>query len=63
MGKYKIISGPDLSEVEKQVNELLEQGWKLAGGISLAYKHEHNGQEHIHGHLEYAQAMEKVDGE
>ena len=60
MKQYTIISGASASEVETQVAKLLNEGWKLAGGISVAYKHEHSGgQGHIPGHLEYVQALVK----
>ncbi len=49
-----------LTVVETEVQKLLNDGWKLAGGISMAYKHEHSHtHEHIPGHLMYAQALEK----
>ena len=48
--------------MEKEVTDLLNEGWNLAGGISVAYKHEHNESKHVPGHLVYAQAMVKEIG-
>jgi hypothetical protein len=36
MTKYFAVSAPDNSQLEKSVNELLSEGWKLHGGISVA---------------------------
>ena len=60
MKEYKVVFHTQLTVLEQEVNNLINQGWKLAGGITMAYKHEHGtGDEHIPGHLAYAQAMEK----
>jgi len=61
MKEYKVVSGTQLTVLEKEVNALINQGWKLSGGIAMAYKHEHSDtpDEHIPGHLAYAQALEK----
>ena len=57
MKEYIIISNEQLKEVEKEVSKRLNEGWVLVGGVSLSYKHEHV--EHMHGHLVYAQAIQK----
>ena len=63
MKNYKIVSNIQFTVVEMEVARLLNEGWVLAGGVSMVYKHEHNDHdEHIPGHLVYAQALEK-DGE
>ncbi len=60
MKEYKVVFNAQLTVVEQEVNKFLTQGWKLAGGITMAYKHEHGaGDEHIPGHLVFAQAIEK----
>jgi len=60
MAEYVIVSHAETIEVEKIVKKMLNEGWKLAGGISMAYKHEHSlHNEHIPGHLVYAQALVK----
>lgn len=59
MKEYKIISDAQHTVVELQVQKLLNEGWVLAGGVSLVYKHEHGGHEHIPGHVVYAQAVQK----
>ena len=60
MKEYKVIVNTQLTVLELEVNKLINEGWKLSGGISMAYKHEHGtGAEHIPGHLAYAQALEK----
>ena len=57
MKEYVIVSDKDARELEKAVSKLLNEGWKLAGGLSIAYKHEPT--EHTHGHILFAQALEK----
>ncbi len=57
MTEYIIVSDERPEEVAKQVSKRLNEGWKIAGGIAMAYKHMH--EEHAHGRLVYAQAMEK----
>jgi hypothetical protein len=42
-------------EVEKEVNELIEQGWKPLGSLLIVVKKAMEGDEHIH----YVQAMVK----
>jgi hypothetical protein len=42
-------------EVEKEVNELIEQGWKPLGILLVVVKKANEGGEHIH----YVQAMTK----
>jgi hypothetical protein len=62
MTDYKIVTNTQHTVVEAEVKELLAEGWKLAGGISVVYKHEHGEhREHVNGHLVYAQAMEKIN--
>ena len=60
MKKYIVVYKDQLPEIEQEINKLLNEGWKLCGGISMAYKHEHSGQAHVPGHIVYAQAMEKT---
>jgi hypothetical protein len=36
MIEYKIVSDTDDENLEIQVNSMLEAGWKLQGGVSLA---------------------------
>lgn len=58
---YSIVSDADLEFVEEEVNRLLDEGWQLAGGIAMAYKHEHSHTgKHVPGHLEYAQSLVKI---
>ncbi len=62
MKDYIIISHSETIEVEKDVRKLLNEGWKLVGGISTSYKHEHaatSEHKHIPGHLVFSQAMIK----
>ena len=60
MQQYRVVSNSHLDMLEKEVNDLLAQGWKSLGGISMAYKHEHAP--NLVSHLVYAQAM-TMDGE
>lgn len=57
MQQYKVVSNSHLDILEKEVNDLIAQGWKPQGGISLAYKHEHAP--NLVSHLLYCQAMVK----
>lgn len=50
MVEYKIVGG-GWEKVEKEVKELLEQGWELQGGISVSTHPEYEDQ--------FAQAMIK----
>jgi hypothetical protein len=59
MRSYKVVTHKDISELEKEVSALLNSGWTLAGGVSVAYTHEHAGHEHVPGHLVFAQSLEK----
>jgi hypothetical protein len=52
---YRIIESMLNIEVEKEVNELLEQGWKPLGRLLVVVKKANEGGEHIH----YVQAMVK----
>jgi len=52
---YRIIESMLNIEVEKEVNELLEQGWKPLGSLLVVVKKANEGGEHIH----YVQAMTK----
>jgi hypothetical protein len=40
--KYKVIDAIHLVELEKEVNNHIESGWKLQGGISVA-RAKHSG--------------------
>jgi hypothetical protein len=42
-------------EVEKEVNDLIEQGWKTLGNLLIVVKKAREGDEQIH----YVQAMVK----
>jgi hypothetical protein len=57
MKKYKVVSKNELSELEAEVTKMLNEGWQLAGGLSMAYKHEHSDHGHIPGHLVYTQSL------
>ena len=57
MKQYIVVSNPEINELEKAVSKLLNDGWRLAGGVSIAYKHA--PAEHVHGHILFAQALEK----
>ncbi len=59
MKKYVVVFNVNLSGVEQEVSKLLNDGWRLAGGISMAYQHEHADHGHVPGHLTFAQALEK----
>ena len=61
MKQYKVVTNARLEVLEQEVNILINQGWKLSGGIAMAYKHEHSHSpgSHIPGHLTYAQALDK----
>ncbi len=58
MKEYIIVSHAERTIVEAEVSRRLNEGWQLAGGVSMVYKHEPEA--HVHGHLVYAQAMEKA---
>jgi hypothetical protein len=57
MKQYIVVSNVEINELEQAVSKLLNEGWKLAGGVSIAYKHE--PAEHAHGHILFSQALEK----
>ena len=60
MKQYKIVSNTQPTIVENEVSKLMNEGWTLAGGISTVYKHEHGtNEEHIPGHVLFAQAVQK----
>ena len=52
---YRIVESMLNIEVEKEVNELIEQGWKPLGSLLIVVKKAAEGDEHIH----YVQAMTK----
>ncbi len=52
---YRIIESMLNIEVEKELNELMEQGWKPLGSLLVVVKKASEGDEHIH----YVQAMIK----
>ena len=35
MTEYRIISGASAKSLEEQVNDLLQEGWQLQGGVSI----------------------------
>lgn len=47
--KYKVITKLDIRKLEEEIDDHLEQGWKLQGGISSCAKYGTT--------IEYAQAM------
>ena len=51
---YKVIQSISISELENKVNEHLEDGWLLAGGINVL-----TGFRGQTGHMLYAQAIFK----
>ena len=59
MKKYTIVSNVEMTVVEIEVSRLLNEGWKLAGGVNMVYKHERTEHAHLPGHLVFAQALEK----
>lgn len=61
MKKYRTVLSAHLSELEAQVTQHLNEGWQLAGGISMAYQHEHSEGRHVPGHLTYIQALIKEE--
>ncbi len=61
MKKYTIVTNSKIMELESEVNRLLNEGWQVAGGISMTYKHVHSEQGHLPGHLEYAQALQREE--
>ena len=52
---YRIIESVLNIEVEKEVNELIEQGWKTLGNLLIVVKKAREGDEQTH----YVQAMVK----
>ncbi len=52
---YRIVESVLNSEVEKEINELIEQGWKPLGSLLIVVKKAVEGSEQIH----YVQAMIK----
>ncbi len=57
MKQYKIVLNSHADILEREVNELIAQGWQPLGGVGMAYKHEHS--HNVVSHLMYAQAMVK----
>jgi len=53
---YRIVESILNIEVEKEINELIEQGWKPLGSLLIAVKKTVEGGENIH----YVQAMIKT---
>jgi hypothetical protein len=33
---YKVVTAESIENLEKEVNELLDSGWELAGGVSVS---------------------------
>lgn len=58
MQQYKIVSNGHIDVLEREVNDLLAEGWQLQGGVGVAYKHEHA--HNLVSHLVYVQAMVKT---
>jgi hypothetical protein len=52
---YRIVESVLNIEVEKEINELIEQGWKPLGSLLVVVKKAAEGDENIH----YVQAMIK----
>ena len=59
MKKYRIISANEARDLETEITKLINEGWQLAGGVSVAYQHEHAEGRHIPGHLVFSQALVK----
>jgi hypothetical protein len=57
MKQYKILSNSHIEILEREVNEMLTQGWQLQGGVGVAYKHEHA--HNLVSHLVFVQALSK----
>lgn len=68
--KYSVVERGDIEELEDAVNERLNEGWELQGGVSVAisayvgkvpaeYKDDPDYPEKIGGEEKYCQAMTK----
>lgn len=56
--KYHVVSAVNPGELEKAVNELLEQGWALQGGVCATSHSSHNAREdYWESTWEYSQAL------
>lgn len=49
--QYRIVEGSNKEEISAEVNEYLDKGWELQGGLSVAFV------PHESGSLWYIQAM------
>lgn len=56
---YKVIETRQIGALEEKVNEFLEKGWILQGGVSISKPI--NGDFHAAHYLVYCQAMIKKD--
>ena len=62
--KYKIVTGDDRKEIEDKVQVLLDNGWKLQGGVSVSIAFDPEGMKDGGGtifHESYAQAVIKEE--
>lgn len=59
MLQYKIIENSRIEMLEREVTQLISDGWFPLGGVSVAYKHEHS--HNIVSHLVYVQALTKQE--
>jgi hypothetical protein len=57
MLEYRILTNNHTDILEREVNDLIKEGWRPLGGVSVAYKHEHA--HNLVSHLVYLQSMVK----
>ena len=43
MDRYKIIKRSSSNDLQKKVNEYLNLGWRLVGGVALAHQPDYSG--------------------
>jgi hypothetical protein len=56
--KYHVVSAGNTGELEKAVNELLEQGWTLQGGVcATAHAFLNQRDDYWESVFEYSQAL------
>ena len=64
MKEYKVVSCSSVHELNKTVNQLLNEGWTMIGSHKAVIVHSHNrfrGQQHMDtmNDIEYSQTMSK----
>ena len=57
--EYKLVRCQNDFVLEKEVNELLKEGWKCQGGINFYYYEKDKKSQSIERFREFAQAMVK----